>query len=110
MGGKITFLICFIITLWAMKLLSLVDRLDMGSKMTFLSCFIITLWALKLLYLVYRLDMDNKTSFHCCFIIILWALKLLSLVYVQQDFLSEWLHNHILGTETFSPCMQIFYC
>ena len=53
MGCKITFQSGLIITLWALDLLSLVDRLDMDSKITFLSGLIITLWALKLLSLVY---------------------------------------------------------
>ena len=75
---KSYFKCCFVFTLWAWELLTFMNWFYVSLKVCFLSCFVFTLWAWELFTFMDWFYVSIKMSFCSCFVFTLWALELLA--------------------------------
>ena len=81
MSLEVIFSRCFVFTICAWKLLTIMNWFYVCLEVSFLSCFVFTLWTIELLTFMDWLYVCLKTTFLSCFEFTLWTLKLLTFMH-----------------------------
>ena len=94
MSLQVSFLCCFVCTMWAWDLLTFMDWFYVRLKVSFHSCFVFTTWAWELLTFMDWFYVYLKVPFCSCFVFTMGAWDLLTFmdwfyVCLKVPFLSE---------------------